>query len=321
MSNAIAPSWPGAPPNEWDDESVMATTVLIAGIGLMGAQIAVEYALGGHDVVGLARRPAAAEERIARALELAGSKELAPADAVAAARGRLRVVGGLEQVAGEVALVVESVVEELAVKTDVLRACAARFPEATLASNTSSLRITALGAGAGAPERTIGTHYWNPPLLMPLVEVIRGDQTADATVDRVLATLRALGKRPVLVEQDVPGFVWNRLQLALLREAAWIVEAGVATPETVDEIVRDGLARRWRLTGPFETVALGGPATFTRIAANLFPVLSNATELVGIDRRLRQSPAELDALRRRRDDGLRRELLRDATPLEENGNA
>jgi 3-hydroxybutyryl-CoA dehydrogenase len=92
---------------------------------------------------------------------------------------------------------------------------------------------------------------------MPLVEVIRTEQTESRVIDLILDSLRAIGKRPVMVEREVPGFVWNRLQFALPREALWLVESGVATPETVDEVVRDGLARRRRLTGPFETAALG----------------------------------------------------------------
>ena len=285
--------------------------VVIVGAGLMGAQIGVEYALGGHEVVCVARRPAAVEDRVLRAFDLVGQQGLAAPEAVEAARDRIHVVDDVGNIEAGVDLVVESVVEDLATKIEVLRRCAEGFPDAILASNTSSLSITALGEGAGAPERTIGTHYWNPPLLMPLVEVIRGERTENATVERTAAALRALGKRPVLIEKDVPGFVWNRLQLALVREAAWIVERGVATPATVDEIVRDGLARRWRLTGPFATMALGGPDTFARVAANLFPVLSDAATLDDPGRWLERDPAALAAIRERRDAGLVEELRRD----------
>src|SRR5918992_1203463 len=159
--------------------------VLVVGAGLMGAQIGCEYALGGHDVTLFARR----------------------AESV-----RLRVESAFE-----------SLPEQLELKASLLRDAAARSPDAVLASNTSSLSITALGEAAGAPERTVGTHYWNPPLLMPLVEVVAGDRTRRDVLTFVRSTLEALGKRPVVVEREVPGFVWNRLQTALLRESLWLV--------------------------------------------------------------------------------------------------
>jgi 3-hydroxybutyryl-CoA dehydrogenase len=115
----------------------------------------------------------------------------------------------------------------------------------------------------------------------------------------------------VLVERDVPGFVWNRLQLALLREAVWIVEHGVATPETVDTIVRDGLARRWTRTGPFETAALGGAETFERIARFLFPELSTATEIDNLRQWLLDDQERLAGIREARDAGLVSELRRE----------
>jgi 3-hydroxybutyryl-CoA dehydrogenase len=205
------------------------------------------------------------------------------------------------------------VVEDLAQKAAALAPVIPFAPEAIIASNTSSIPITEIGAKIGVPERTIGAHYWNPPLLMPLVELIRGDQTSDEVVATMTATLRALGKRPVIADRDVPGFVWNRLQLALLREAVWIVEQGVASPETVDEIVRDGLARRWRYTGPFQTAALGGAKTFEQVAANLWPVLSCATSLANLRQWLDESPETTGPLRERRDAGLAADLRADRT--------
>ena len=115
----------------------------------------------------------------------------------------------------------------------------------------------------------------------------------------------------MVVDRDVPGFVWNRLQLALLREAVWIVENGVAAPEVVDTIVQDGLARRWRYTGPFATAALGGPATFTRVAENLWPVLSTATEPHDLAQWLRHAPEALSEIKANRDAGLLEDLKRD----------
>jgi 3-hydroxybutyryl-CoA dehydrogenase len=154
-------------------------------------------------------------------------------------------------------LLVESLPEDLELKAAVLRAALAEAPEAVVATNTSSLSISAIGDAIGAPGRTVGTHYLNPPLLMPPVEVIAGVRTAGRTVDLVRQTLVALGKLPVVVRRDVPGFVWNRLQFALVRECAWLVEQGVASAQDVDTVMREGLARRWRRVGPLRAVALG----------------------------------------------------------------
>ena len=285
--------------------------VVIAGAGLMGAQIGCEYALGGHAVVCIGRRPDAVQARVDAAFALVRQYELASESAIAGAAERLTIGTSIEDGGDGVDLVVESIVEDIEAKSEFLARCATRFPDAILASNTSSLPITILGEAAGAPERTIGTHYWNPPLLMPLVEVIKGKGTSDETTERVLDLLRPLGKRPVLVERDVPGFVWNRLQLALLREAVWIVEHGVAAPETVDTIVRDGLARRWTRTGPFETAALGGAETFERIARFLFPELSTATEIGNLRQWLLDDQERLAGIRDARDAGLVSELRRE----------
>jgi 3-hydroxybutyryl-CoA dehydrogenase len=242
--------------------------VVVIGAGRMGSQIGWEYENAGHEVTFVGR----------------DDPQPPPAD-----------------------LVVESVPECFDLKVSLLRAAAHAHPDAILASNTSSLSITALGEAIGAPERTLGTHYWNPPRLMPLVEVIPGAASSER-VELVLGTLRSLGKRPVLVERDVPGFAWNRLQFALLREALWLVDEGVATPAVIDEIVRDGLARRWRYTGPFETAALGGIDTFQRIAANLFGELSTATAAPGLAAAASSVP--LDGVAERRDAGLAKELAR-----------
>jgi 3-hydroxybutyryl-CoA dehydrogenase len=285
--------------------------VLVVGPGLMGAPIGCEYALGGDQVTFLGRRLPAARDRVDAAFDLVKRFQLAEPDAIERARGSVQFTDQAVEVGDDIDLIVESVTEDLAVKAEALRPLTERFPDAIIASNTSSISISKIGDAAGAPERTVGAHYWNPPLLMPLVELISGEQTAPAVVDSVEAELQRLGKRPVRVERDVPGFVWNRLQFALLREAAWIVGQGVATPAVVAEIVRDGLARRWRLTGPFETAALGGAETFTLISNLLFPELSTAESLEDLERWLTYFPEELAAAKDRRDAELLAELKRD----------
>jgi 3-hydroxybutyryl-CoA dehydrogenase len=284
--------------------------IALLGPGLMGSHIACEYALGGHEVAVLARRPDVARERIERGFATAHEHGLATSDQIAAARERLTIAEEIDGGDGA-QVIVESVVEDLVEKKATLLPVVARNPGAIVASNTSSIPITAIGAAIEAGERTVGAHYWNPPLLMPMVEVIRGDETAETVVAEMTANLRALGKRPVLVDRDVQGFAWNRLQLALLREAVWLVENGVASPTTVDEIVRDGLARRWRYTGPFQTAALGGAATFERVANLLWPALSTATSLENLRQWLDESPETTEPLRERRDRGLAADMQAD----------
>ena len=237
----------------------------------MGSQIAAEYALAGNCVHCLARHPADARARVDAALDTALRLGLRDEAAAEVAAGR--VTAGAElQAVERCDLVLESVPEDLATKGAVLSPIAGAFPSAVIASNTSSLSIGEIGDACGAPERTVGTHYWNPPLLMPLVEVVAGPLSRPEAVEFARAAVAACGKRPVLVQRDVPGFIWNRLQHALLREALWIIDNGVATPEAVDEVVRFGNARRWEHVGPFAAAALGGIGTWQRVAGELFPV-------------------------------------------------
>ncbi len=288
--------------------------VAVVGAGLMGAQIACEYALGGYPVLALARDGDRLQQRIEVALELLREHGLRTPEQIDRASGLIELRAGDATVEHmdlgvKIDLLVESLPEDLELKARGLRALASSQPEALIATNTSSISIRTLTEAAGLRGRLIATHYWNPPLLMPLVEVLAADGTPERARDRVVEMLLKIGKRPVLLNREVPGLLWNRLQAALLREALWLVEQGVATPAAVDEVVRDGLARRMRLTGPFETVALGGVATFEAIAANLFPTLSDAESAVSLGTHLPVDPAQLAALRKSRERALARELL------------
>jgi 3-hydroxybutyryl-CoA dehydrogenase len=253
--------------------------VAIIGAGLMGAQIGCEYALGGHEVRVHARDLGRAQLRVDAGLALLEAHGLRTADEVRAAARRISTAAGPADAATGADLLVESLPEDLDLKTSVLRTALANAADPVVATNASSLSISTLGEAIGAPERTVGTHYLNPPLLMPTVEVIAGERTATRTVAFARETLVALGKLPIVVRRDVPGFVWNRLQFALVRECAWLVEQGVASPEDVDTVMREGLARRWRCVGPLRAVALGGIDTWNRSARSIVPDLSNARAL------------------------------------------
>ncbi len=291
----------------------MAETLEVAmiGAGLMGSQIGCEYALGGHRVTYVVRDAERSRPRIEQAFDLAADAGLVSESRKNELADDVGIVEDVRDLDAGTDLVVESIPEVLDLKGEVLGAAAEHLPAAIIASNTSSIPITDLGAAVGAPQRTIGTHYWNPPLLMPPVEIISGAETDPLIADRVRGVIEGLGKEPVQVKRDVPGFVWNRLQMALLREVLWLVENGVASPREVDQVVRSGLARRYRYTGPFETIALGGIDSWSRVAANLFPVLSTAQDAGPLDRWLDRSPEELEATHARRDRGLAQELARD----------
>ena len=151
-------------------------------------------------------------------------------------------------------------------------------PDAILTTNTSSLPLASLVEGLERPERFAGLHWFSPPELVELVEVVGGTRTAPETIDLLRGWAEAVGKAPVVVRRDVRGFVGNRLQYALLREAYALVDAGVCSPADVDRAVTHGLGARWAAIGPFESMDLAGLDVHAAVAANLFPELASGHE-------------------------------------------
>jgi 3-hydroxybutyryl-CoA dehydrogenase len=245
--------------------------VAVLGAGLMGSAVAAEYAAGGHSVrvtTSPATTAAVAMDRVAGHLDQLQRRAAEPTVA------EVEWAASTADAAAGADLVVEALPELAEMKIAELAAAQAAVPGAILASNTSSLSLGTIGAGLDDPSRLIGTHYLNPPLAFRVLELVQGPATDPAVTERTAAILRSLGKEPVLVRRDVPGFVLNRLQLALLREAVELVDGGVVSAADLDQLIREGLGRRWSAVGPFGTVALGGPATFQRVAEQLYPVLS-----------------------------------------------
>lgn len=177
-------------------------------------------------------------------------------------------------------LVLETISEDLESKLDVFREIAAAVDDDTvLASNTSGIPITDITEGVpDAADQVVGCHWWNPPYLMPLVEVVKGQGTSAETVERTVAFVESVERDPIVVNRDVPGFVWNRIQFAVLRECMHLVEEDVASLEDINKAVRDGYALRTAVIGPFETVDLSGLELFQTIAGNLYPELADADE-------------------------------------------
>jgi 3-hydroxybutyryl-CoA dehydrogenase len=172
---------------------------------------------------------------------------------------RIKVTRKLEEAAAGAQFVIEAVTENLQVKQKLFQEldsiCASG---SILATNTSVISITEIAAKGARRERIVGTHFWNPPYLIPLVEVIKGQETSPRVVDLTVDLLRSVGKHPVKVKKDVPGFVGNRLQHALWREAISIVDRGIADAETVDEVVKKGFGIRLPILGPIENADLVG---------------------------------------------------------------
>jgi 3-hydroxybutyryl-CoA dehydrogenase len=180
----------------------------------------------------------------------------------------------LEAAVADAEVIIEAGPENLALKQQLFAAIEASAPrESLLASNTSVIPITKIMALLRHPERALGTHWWNPPYLVPLVEVIRTPSTSVAAVAAMTTLLKAVGKTPVTVEKDVPGFVGNRLQHALWREAIALVEHGVCDAETVDTVVKASFGRRLAVLGPLENADLVGTDLTLAIHETVLPDL------------------------------------------------
>ena len=239
-----------------------AERIAIVGGGLMGVGVAQVFAAAGHEVAlqdvyqeALDRAPGA----LTANLSFLAEHGLFPADGVEDAVGRVRTTTDLGEAVSGADVVVECVFEDLGLKQDVFERLDAVCPaETTLCTNTSVMSITQIGERTTHKERVVGTHFWNPPYLIPLVEVVRTEHVDAGVVDRTLDLLRRVGKHPIDCKKDVPGFVANRLQHALWREAISIVEHGIADAATVDESIRFGPGLRLPILGPVENADMVG---------------------------------------------------------------
>jgi 3-hydroxybutyryl-CoA dehydrogenase len=221
----------------------MGMRVAVLGAGTMGNGIAQVFAQHGHEVVLRDLDQAIldrARGQIDKSLSKLAEKGKVRPEERDQALGRITLATDLAAVA-EAGLVVEAVVEDLEVKRRLFQEVDGLLrPQAILASNTSAISITRLGAATGRPEKVIGMHFMNPVPLMVLVEVIRGQATSDDTTRQVMDLSRALGKTPVEVN-DYPGFVSNRVLMPMINEAIFAVHEGVATPEAVDQVLKLGM--------------------------------------------------------------------------------
>ena len=247
--------------------------VAILGGGLMGHGVAQVFACAGHET--------RITDPIAATRDSIVSRISANLEDLGLDRGALALVTvceTLEEAVVDASFIVEAAPEDLALKQALFaRAERAAPADAILASNTSVIPITQVMTEVKDKARALGTHWWNPPYLVPLVEVIRTTATSDATVAATMALMTAIGKAPVEVKKDVAGFVGNRLQHALWREAIALVADGVCDAATVDAVVKSSFGRRLAVLGPLENADLVGLDLTQSIHRYVLPHLDRAS--------------------------------------------
>jgi 3-hydroxybutyryl-CoA dehydrogenase len=251
--------------------------VAVAGTGMMGPGIAAILALAGCEATIVSRSSENAAGGVARAKalidQLVANQLAEPSQGKAAQQGLVGITDP-EGAAQSADLFVESIAEDLAAKQDYFARLDQAAPDTILCSNTSGISITQIAARCAKPERILTTHFWNPPHLMPLVEVVMGNATDVTIAQRVVEFLRAAGKVPVLVCKDRPGQLGNRFQNALIRECMSIVEEGIATAEDVDLAIKAGMGLRFPVYGVFEHADLVGLDLAKAVQDYVLPDLS-----------------------------------------------
>ncbi len=254
----------------------------VVGAGLMGHGIALQFALGGYDVRlnDLSEtRLDAALANVRTTLAMLSEMGLVDSDDADRAPGRISTSTSLEETVSEIDFVVEAVFEDLPLKQSVFAELDRCAPgHAILSSNTSSFMSSQLAPSTNRPGQVVVANWWNPPYLLPLIEVVKGPETSDETIEATAGLFTRLGKRPVVLQKESLGFIGNRMQFALLREAISIVESGIASAEDVDLVVKSSFGRRLSVAGPFEVFDLAGWDTISAIIGQLFPDLSTGDE-------------------------------------------
>ena len=241
--------------------------IAVIGAGLMGHGIAQVFALAGHEVTitdAVTANLDSAKARILINLKDLGDDQKAVE--------HVTPVSDLSQTVRDADYVVEAVLEDLPLKQKLFIEIEKHVrPDTILSSNTSVIPITKIMEGLSRRERALGTHWWNPPYLVPLVEVIETQWTSSQAVDFTMALHAAAGKKPAHVKKDVPGFIGNRLQHALWREAVALVEQGICDAETVDAVIKSAFGSRLAVLGPLENADMVGTDLTLAIHKTVLP--------------------------------------------------
>jgi len=255
-------------------------TVAVIGNGIIGHGIAQVFASSGVAVLLVGRSETSLAQALARietSLAAFADRGLLPDTPPAAVLARIRTGTRLEDAAAA-ELVIEAVPEDMPLKRSIFARLDQITPPETVLASSSGHPASELAVQVRHKGRMIATHFWYPPQLLPLVEVCGAPETTPATIAWTCARLREAGKEPVVIDREIPGFIGNRIQFAMLREAWSLWASGAASAEAIDAVVRNSIGRRLGITGPIESADLAGLETMVPFAQFLQPVLDRAPE-------------------------------------------
>ncbi len=254
--------------------------IAVLGAGLMGHGIAQCFIAGGYPVMLYDIQQSvlnSAEAHIKNSLEQFREADLIESRDIGPALDRLTCTVDLRLAVEGADFITEAIPEDLALKQDIFQRVEGLCgQEAILASNTSSLTLKDIGATVKNKQRLVTTHWFNPPQLVPTVEVVRGEETTDDTLKAAYDLLLKIRKVPVRINRELPGFLVNRIQIALVREVLDLFEKGIASAEDIDKAIKGSIGFRLAGIGPLRTMDLGGLQLWSKVMENLLPKIHSS---------------------------------------------
>jgi len=253
--------------------------VAVVGAGVMGSGIAQVFAQQGFSVIvndlneDILKK---AKKRIENNLYLFHQEGILSKENLKEVAQNLTFSSRMDEISG-VDMVVEAISEQIKLKQALFQKLDKMFsPEVILATNTSGISISLIASATKNPDRVVGMHWWNPPCIIPVVEIIKGEKTKEEIVEAVRKLVIRLKKKPILVKKDIPGFLGNRMQYALMREAVHLLEKKVASAQDIDTMVRAGFGFKFPIIGPLETIDMAGMDIFYNVSQYLYKELDSS---------------------------------------------
>ena len=268
----------------------MIEKITIIGSGVMGSSIAQSFAVSGYSVIvnDISEEfLAEARNRIIENLSILGDEGELNEDKVQCTLANISYTVHLEEAVHEADFIIEAIPEKIELKWELYQKLEALMKQdAIVASNTSTFPISRLMEKASFADRMMITHFFNPAHIVPLVEIVQHRETKSEITEEVVSLIRSIGKSPILLKKEISGFIANRLQTALMREAFYLLKEGVASARDIDTAITAGPGFRWAFTGPIEIADFGGLDTWQSVFENVAPDLDQSTGAPEIIREL-----------------------------------